>query len=67
MFDVIAVSIRTNKVRLLATNKSAANAGAVVMMAVARRGVGDEFFLEVDHGQYKDGDSYKALNVAQQQ
>lgn len=59
MFDVVAVSIKTGKVRLLAQNKSERNAEAVVMMAVARRGVEEEFFTEVPAGKYHDGDTYQ--------
>lgn len=58
MFDVIAVSIKTGKVRLMAENKSERNADAIVMMAVARRGVDEEFFTEVPAGKFKDGDTY---------
>lgn len=59
MFDVVAVTIETGKVRLLAENKSERNAEAIVMMAVARRGVDKEFYTEVPAGKYKDGDTYQ--------
>lgn len=57
-FDVIAVGIADRKVRLIAQDKTERNADAIVMMAVSRRGVEDEFFTEVPAGQYKDGDTY---------
>ena len=58
MFDVVAVTIKTRKVRLLAENKTERNAEAVVKMAVMRRGVEEEFYTEVPAGKYKDGDTY---------
>lgn len=57
-FDVVAVGLETNKVRLIAENKSERNAEAIVMMAVGRRGVEEEFFSEVPHGKYKEGDTW---------
>ena len=58
MFDVVAVSLETGKVRLIAENKTERNADAIVCMAVARRGVDVEFFTEVTAGKFKDGDTY---------
>lgn len=58
MFDVIAVRIDTRKVRLIAEKKSERNAEAIVKMAVHRRGVDVEFFAEVPHGSYVEGDTY---------
>lgn len=60
MFDVIAVSIETRRVRLIATNKSERTADAIVMMAVARRGCDEEFFTEAPVGVYQNGDTYKS-------
>lgn len=59
MFDVIAVNIQTGKVRMLAHNKSEKNADAIIMMAVARRGVDTEFYTEAPAKKYKDGDTYQ--------
>lgn len=59
-FDVVAVGLETNKVRLIAENKSERNAEAIVMMAVGRRGVEEEFFSEVPHGKYKEGDTWES-------
>lgn len=58
MYDVIAVNISTRKVRLIAHGKSERNAEAILSMAVMRRGVDGEFFIEVPAGSYKDGDRY---------
>lgn len=58
MFDVIAVRIDTQKVRLIAENKTERNAEAIVKMAVMRRGVDVEFFTEVPRGSYAEGDTY---------
>lgn len=57
MFDVLAVSIETNAVRLMAQNKDERNAEAIVEMAVIRRGVEEEFFTTAPTGKYKDGDT----------
>lgn len=54
--DVIAVNFDSRKVRLIAENKTERNAEAIVMMAVGRRGVDEEYFDTVEHGKYKDGD-----------
>jgi hypothetical protein len=59
MFDVIAVNIETNEIRLIAENKSDRNAEAIENMAVLRRGVKHEFFATVPHGKYKNGDSWQ--------
>lgn len=58
LFDVIAVNIETNKVRMMATGKTERNAEAIEQMAVMRRGVEEEFFASVPAGLYKDGDDY---------
>ena len=59
LFDVIAVDISANTVRLMATDKTKENAEAIVKMAVMRRGGCDEFFVEVPAGKYKGGECYK--------
>ena len=60
-YDVVAVHMNTNTVRLIAENKSERNAEAIVMMAVGRRGVDEEFFSGVPHGRYKEGDKWNGL------
>lgn len=60
LFDVLAVDMKTQKVRLIAENKTERDAEAIVTMAVMRRGVETEFFVEVAAGSHKDGDTYKA-------
>lgn len=58
MHDVIAVNMKTHKVRLLAENKTERNADAIEMMAVARRGCDEEFFTKSPAGKYKEGDEW---------
>lgn len=57
-FDVLAVNIETGKVRFMDQGKTLRNAEAIVEMAVARRGVDEEFYVEVPTGKYKEGDEY---------
>ncbi len=57
-YDVVAVSLKTNQVRLMAQNKTIENAEAIVIMAVCRRGVDEEFFTECPAGLHKDGDEW---------
>lgn len=57
-FDVVAVNLHTRIVRLIATDKTERNADAIVMMAVGRHGVDNEFFSECPHGKYRDGDKW---------
>lgn len=59
LFDVVAVNINSSKVRLMADGKTKDNALALVWIAVARRGVNEEFFAEVPAGKYKEGDVWK--------
>jgi hypothetical protein len=59
LYDVVAVNPETNKVRIMDTNKTHGDADACVKMAVLRRGVETEFFSEVIHGQYAEGDEWK--------
>jgi hypothetical protein len=49
LYDVIAVNIESKKERVLAVGKTRKNADAIVNMAVARRGVEEEFFKKVPH------------------
>ena len=57
MNDVIAVNIKTNRVHILATGKTQPNAEAVAEMAVARLGVGEEYYTTAPAGKYKEGDA----------
>lgn len=59
LFDVVAVNMKTNKVRIIAAAKTERNAEAIENMAVQRRGVEEEFFNTVPNGKFKDGDDYK--------
>ena len=57
--DVLAVHLKTGKVRILAHNKDEENAEAVVAMAVMRRGVEDEFFVAVPSNSYSEGELWR--------
>ena len=59
LWDVVAVNVDSRKVRMIAEGKSAKNAEAIVMMAVSRRGVEEEFFAEVEAGMYAEGDRWE--------
>lgn len=50
LFDVVAVDLKTGAVRVMARDKTEANAEAFVTMAVIRRGVEDEIFKAVPAG-----------------
>lgn len=54
-YDVVAVDQKTNTTRMIAEGKTLRNAEAIEMMAVARRGVENEFFAVTPAGKYKDG------------
>lgn len=56
--DVLAVNLATKAVRIIAADKTDRNAAAIIDMAVARRGVDEEFFTTAETGKYKDGDQY---------
>jgi hypothetical protein len=58
MRDVVAVNLTTHKVRLMAKRLGAADAEAVIKMAVMRRGMEEEFFVDAPAGQYADGDMF---------
>lgn len=61
LYDVVAVSLVTtlHTVRLIDRGKTLRNAEAVRDMAVIRRGVDEEFFIEVRSGAYREGDVWK--------
>ena len=58
LYDVVAVNMDTNKVRIIAKDKTLPTAEAIIRMAVLRRGVEDEFYAEVPSGKFKEGDCY---------
>ena len=58
MYDVIAVSMTTHKVRLLGKNKNKRNADALEMIAVVKLGCNEEFFTKAPVGKYKEGDEW---------
>lgn len=55
LYDVVAVRLDTGAVRLIAEAKTLRDAKATVHMAVMRRGVETEFFVEVPAGSYQEG------------
>lgn len=59
LWDVVAVNVDSRAVRMIAKGKTENEAGAIVMMAVARRGVENEFFAEVESGMYSTGDRWE--------
>lgn len=59
LYDVIAINIDTRKVRLISQGKTLPNAEAIVKMAVMRRGVEEEFFVEVLSNLYQEGEIWK--------
>lgn len=58
LYDVVAVNLETKVVRLVAEGKTALDAAAVVTMAVLRRGVDQEFFMEVPAGSYQEAEQW---------
>lgn len=58
MYDVVAVNMKTHKVRLLGENKTERNAEAIEMLAVARLGCDEEFFTRAPAGKYREGDEW---------
>ena len=44
LFNVVAVSIANGATRVIAENKTRANAEAILRMAVGRRGVEEEYY-----------------------
>ena len=58
-FDVIAVSTDTNRVLWVDGPKTAANAEAIIKMAILRQGVDDRFFSYAPTGTYKAGDTWE--------
>jgi hypothetical protein len=58
LFDVLAVDMKTRAVRVMAENRTRESAESFVTMAVARRGVEHEFFVEVPAGSYDEGEVY---------
>lgn len=63
LYDVVAVHIKKNTVRLFGTEKTLRNAEAIVEMAVMRRGVDTEFYSEVPTGMYAEGDQWRGDRI----
>lgn len=61
LWDCLAVNINTCKVRVLKTSLSLKNAEAFNRIAVYRRGVDEEFFVEVPAGSFNDGDTCESV------
>lgn len=58
LYDAIAVNIRDHTIEVLAENLSANEALRVVNAAVHRQGCDERFFVDVEHGTFKDGDRW---------
>ncbi len=56
--DVVEVNFTTKAVRVIATNKSARNADAIVNMAVMRRGIEEGYYTTTPAGRFQDGDTF---------
>lgn len=56
--DVLAVDLETHKVLIIAERKTPRNANAIIEMAVIRRGVDVDFYVDVPTGAYRHGDVY---------
>lgn len=60
MKDVIAVGIHDSLVHtILASSETGRNAEAIIRMAVMRRGVDEEFYVDVPAGSYRVGEAYQ--------
>lgn len=57
-YDVVAVNIKTQRVRLLAEGKTRDVAEAIERYAIVQRGVEEEFFSPVVRGHYKNDDQW---------
>ena len=62
LYDVVGVNIKTSVVRLIDQGNTKRNAEAVVLMAVMRRGVEEEFFAVASAGIYADGEKWEGAN-----
>lgn len=58
LWDVVAVDLKTYRVRVLKSGLTKENAEAAVKLAVMRLRVDNEFFCDVETGKYRDGDNY---------
>lgn len=58
LYDVLAVNIKTKVVRILSQKKTLPHAEAIVHMVIMRRGVEEEFYVEVPTGKYEEGEIY---------
>lgn len=61
LYDVLAVGIDDSKIRIMAKGKTENNAEAVILIAIARRGLEKEFFTSCEAGKFKEGDTYSHL------
>ena len=59
LYDVVGVNLKTKLVRFMAQGEDETNAEAVVKIAVIRRGVEEEFFVEVPEGSYEEGEKWE--------
>lgn len=58
LFDVVAVNLKTSKVRMFGESVSERRAEGIINLAVMRRGCDEEFYTETPAGKYKEGDTF---------
>ncbi len=59
LYDVVAVDTATNIVQPIAYGRTLTYAEYLINLAVSRRGVEHEFFVEVRQGTYKEGEFWE--------
>jgi len=57
-FDCICIGIEDSVVRWVHETSSLGNADAAMKMAIARQGLGDQFFACVPAGKYSEGEKF---------
>lgn len=58
LFVLVGVSLTDSTVRIMSEPMIHEEADACMKMAIARRGLNEEFFSVTPHGTYKDGDKW---------
>ena len=63
LYDVISVNRATGDIDLVSKGRTEADSEAIVKMAVRRRGIDRDFFVQVEGGKYKAGDVWPTFKV----
>ena len=58
-FDVLAVNVKTRKIRLIGESVTDSFAYKIERIAKHMLGVDEEFFVKTFAGEYKNGDDFK--------